>query len=315
MTFSFDATTRQDLGFPLTNRLSPVLFSREKMTDTVEIWVKTDEELDPDILKLITITADHPQLELRRQPAAGNDLVRYEVRQKNVVSSLDALSYLRVAYPRLLSVDYEWQCSADGRQMEVSETTISASPDLISFDLPVVLYWKNSRSFETRSVQDPDGSFFMEYLTWTEPSSQLLDTAASYLFFQNSAHFFEQQSGTFISRAPVEKEGFYSFQVTLASASGTWVHTGKPVGQEDHEMLFDLGGPVIDLFEYNREDGRLEAVFSDLGTPVEDLQITVAIDGFGARDFEIEALEDGKSRLTSLFPLPPSVTSAHLVYN
>ena len=312
MTFTFAATTRQEFGFPLTNRLSPVLFSREKMTDTVEIRVTTGEELDHDILNLITITADHPQLELRRQPAAENDLVRYEVRQKSVVSSLDALSYLRVAYPRTLAVDYEWQCSADGRQMEVSGTNVSASEDLLSFEVPVALYWRNSRSFETRSVEDPDGSFFIEYHTWTEPSSQLLDTAASYLTLQNSAYFFEQQSGTFISRAPVAKEGLYGFQVTLASGGGTWVHTGKPVGQEDHELLFDLGGPEIDFFTYNREDGRLEAVFSDLGTPAEDLQITLGIDGFGSRDFEVEALADGKIRLTSPFPLPPSVTSAHL---
>ena len=312
MTFSFAATTRQEFGFPLTNRLSPVLFSREKMTDTVEIRVKTDEDLDPGILELITVTADHPQLELRRLPVAENDLVRYEVRQKSVVSSLDALASLRVAYPRTLAVDYEWQCSADGRRMEVSETNISTSADLVSFEVPVALYWRNSRSFETRSARDPDGAFFIEYHTWTEPSSQLLDTAASYLLLENSAYFFEQQSGTFISRAPVEKEGFYGFQVTLASAGGTWVHTGRPVGQEDHEMLFDLGGPVIDSFAYNREDGRLEALFSDLGTPAEDLQITLGIDGFGSRDFDIKALEDGKISLTSPFPLPPSLTSAHL---
>ncbi len=310
--FTFDTTTRMDLSFPLTSRLSPLLFSREKMADIVEISIKTDEELDPGILDAVTITADNPHLDLKRLPASGGQVVRYEVRQQDVVSSLDGLSYLTVDYPRLLSVEYEWECSADGRRMEPSLGDVTVSAEHDSFRVPVGLYWRNSRSSETASVQDPDGSFFLEYRTWTEPNSRLLNTAASYLSFQNSAYFFDQQEGTFISRAPVEKEGVYAFQVTLASNSGTWAATGRPVGQEEHEMLFDLGGPVIERFEYNRESGHLEADFSDLGTPLEDLHITLGIDGFGRRDFEIEQNEDGTGRLISPFTLPPSVTTAHL---
>ncbi len=310
--FNFDATTQHDFSFPLTNRLSPVLFSRDNRADIVEIAINTGEELDSSILDLITISADHPELVLRRLPASGNYPVRYELEQRSVVRSLDGLSYLTVEYPRLLSAEYEWECSADGTQMESSLANISASVDRTSFQVPVILYWKNSRSFETNSVQGPDGSYLIEYLTWTEPSSQLLDTAASYLSFQNSAYLFDQQDGTFTSRAPVEQEGFYTFQVTLASAAGTWAHNGRAIGQEDHEILFDLGGPVIDEFWYNTEDGQLEALFSDLGTAAEDLQISVIIDGFGKRDFEIELLENGKTRLVSAFPMPPSVADAHV---
>ncbi len=84
--------------------------------------------------------------------------MRYELEQRSVVRSLDGLSYLTVEYPRLLSAEYEWECSADGTQMESSLANISASVDRTSFQVPVILYWKNSRSFETNSVQGPDGS-------------------------------------------------------------------------------------------------------------------------------------------------------------
>ena len=311
-TFTFEATTRQDFDFPITNRLSPVLFSAQSRPDTVEIAITTEDELDPAIVNAVTITTDHPDLALKRLPASAHYPVRYEIVQKNIVSSLDALAYLSVEYPRILSAQYEWECIADGTQMEASLQSITASPEQNSFRIPVILYWKISRNFETKSVQEPDGSYLIEYLTWTEPDSKLLDTAASYLTFRNSAYFFDHQDNIFISRAPVEKEGFYNFQVTLASAVGTWTHNGSPVGQEDHEILFDLGAPEIELFHYNNEDSQLEAIFSDQGTPVEDLQITVTIDGFGKRDFKTEPLENGKTILISPFPLPPSIANAHV---
>ncbi len=311
-TFSFQATTKQDFSFPITNRLSPVIFSSQKRSDTIEIAITTEEELDPAIVSAVTLTTNHPDLALKRLPGSANYPVRYEIVQKSVVRSLDALTYLSVEYPRFLSAEYEWECLADGTQMEASLENITASSERDSFRIPVILYWKNSRSFETKSVEEPDGSYFFEYLTWTEPGSQLLDTAASYLTFRNSAYFFDHQDNIFISRAPVEKEGFYNFQLTLASAAGTWTHNGSPIGTEEHEILFDLGAPEIEVFQYNSEEHQLEAVFSDRGTPLEDLQISVTINGFGKRDFKIEQLENGKTRLASPFPLPPSITDAHL---
>ena len=188
--FTFDATTQHDFSFPLTSRLSPVLFSGDNRSDIVEIAINTEEELDSSILDLVTISADHPDLAVRRLPASGHYLVRYEIEQRRVVSSLDALSSLTVEYPRLLSAEYEWECTADGTQMEPSPADIDVSAESVSFQIPVFLYWKNSRSFETKSVQGPDGSYFIEYLTWTEPSSQLLDTAASYLLFRKERLFF-----------------------------------------------------------------------------------------------------------------------------
>jgi uncharacterized protein YfaP (DUF2135 family) len=311
-TFTFHAATRQDVSFPISNRISPVLFSRDNRSSVVALSINTEEKLDASILNSVTMSSSHPELKLERLPGVGNYQVRYRVEQQAVVSSQDALSYLVVDYPSVLSLEYEWECVADGMQMEPSLLAMKPSPDRDSFKVPVILYWKNSRTSETKSVHESDGSYFIEYLTWTEPSSQFLDTSASYLSFQNSAYFFDQQGTSFSSRAPVDKEGFYSFQVTLASAVGTWAHNGRPVGQEDHEFLFDLGGPVIHFFQYNMEESRLEAVFSDMGTPVTDLEITLTVDGFGKRDFEIQTTESGESMLVSPLPLPPSLVDAHL---
>ncbi len=295
-TFSFEATTRQDFSFPITNRLSPVIFSAQKRSGTVEIAITTEEHLDPAVLQAVTITADHPELALKRLPASPNYPVRYQVEQKSIVSSLDALAYLSVEYPSILAAEYEWQCSDDGTQMEPSLQEISGSAERDSFKIPVILYWKNSRLFETKPIEDADGSYYLEYSTWTDPGSLFLDSAASYLTFQNSAYFFDHSDNTFTSRAPVEKEGFYNFQIALASAAGTWTHNGSSFGQEEHEIHFDLGPPEIEAFQYNIEEQQLEALFSDRGTPVDDLQISITVDGFGKRDFMIEQLGRWKNQ-------------------
>jgi len=310
--FSFETTIRQDFSFPITNRLSPILFSSKKRSDSVEIAITTEEKLDPAILQAVTITTDHPALALKPLPGSPRYPVRYAVEQKNSVSSLDGRASLKVEFPSVLSAEYEWECSDDGKEMEPSLDDITASAERDSFMIPVILYWKNSRQFETKSVQDPDGSNYLEYSTWTEPGSSFLDSAASSLIFQDSSYFFDNVENRFVSRAPVEKEGYYKFQVALASAAGTWTHNNSSFGQEEHETLFDLGPPQITSFQYNSEDQQLEALFSDRGTPVEDLQISVTIDGFGKRKFRVEQLEDGTTRLVSPFPLPPSIIDAQL---
>lgn len=310
--WTFNTQRQEVISFPLSSRFRAISFSNQKNTTTLEFSISLKEASTPEILDSISISSGHPAVKVKRLSTTDSS-VKYEITQTEVVSLIETFTYLTVEYPKLLIWDYEWECpSHEGEEIEIPEPEYSVSPERESFTIPIVMYWQGEKFYEINSTIEPDGFFYVNYLAWSASKVAPLDIAASYLTLGNNSYFFNTIEDKFRASAPIAKEGLYNFNVTIASKNGVWRPTGTDLMIEDHDIFVNLGAPEIKAFIYNGLDETLEAIFADVGTPIDDLQIDLSVTNYGKRAFNLERISGGMVKLTSPFPKPMSVVEASL---
>ena len=311
--FTIFPETKRVVSFPISTRLQAVSLTETTNSKIIKITANGNEGLKKSVMEKISVSCSHTAV--RVDPVSTSDFsAQFRITQTETVNSLNAFSYLVVSYPRTLTFNYETiDCSNYEENTEIPIESISVSEDKDSYKIPVTLYWKNDRKAEISASVEPDGLFFLNYFTYTEPLAPFLDLSASLLTLDGDNYFFNQVEEKYKASALIEKEGYYSFSVTLASDTGVWTSNDEEFVVTTYEVLVGLGSPEIINFIYDENIGTLEAFIDDIGTPMDDLQIYLQIDGFGLREFDLEEADNGMIHLTSSFPLPYSVYEAHLI--
>ncbi len=308
-------TNRQDFTFPISSLHRTLIFNKPGQTDTLKILAKFKEHgLSSKVMKAISLESDHPALTVRRISTTGSSTT-FAVTQTAAVNINENLTFLRVEFPRFLFKDYKWECMKNSGNIEISFDHFSVSAERDSFKIPVYMFAEDINHAEVNFGPDPDGSFYINYLAWTDSDYAPLDTVASYLTLGSSNYFFNPFGEKIRARIPIEKEGSYTFEATLACNQCVWDNDADSphLKHENYEMLVNMGSPQIKSFHYNITDKTLEAVFTDIGTPMDELRLELSISRFGSRDFTLQKTATGDIRLTSPFPEPLAIVEASLV--
>jgi hypothetical protein len=305
---------RKDYTFPISALYRTLVLQKPGQTSTLTIWAKIGEDLPSQVMNAISLESDHPALAVKRISTTGSSTT-FAVTQIASVNTYETLTFLRVEFPRFLYKNYKGECTKNSGNLEISFDHFSVSAERDSFNIPVQMSGEHIYYTEVNSGPDPDGSFYIDYLTWTDSDHAPLDIVASYLSLGSDNYFFNPFGEKLRARIPIEKEGSYTIEATLACNLCVWSDDAKgtDLKHETFEMLVNMGSPQIKSFHYNETDEMLEAVFTDIGTPLDELRLELSVSRFGSRDFTLQKTASGDIRLTSPFPEPPAIFEASLV--
>ncbi len=309
----YSISYKLDVNFPISSRYVAGAISSENKSYVLSVKIGSSEDLDNSILHSINVTSNHPAVKVSRLANQNNE-VQFKITQPSPVSFADGLAFLTVEFPSKLSLHYKWKCGSWGGAPYPTFDSATVSSDRNSFRIPVLLYLRDTMEFKNEVITENGNTFFQFSTTWSNPNARTLDTAASVLTFQDSHYFFNENDSKYTAKAPVEKEGYYTFKAKLVLEAGIWtgLDSDSPSHTVEDEVFVNLGPPTISSFKYNKQKSQLEASFSDIGTPVDDLKITLSVEGFGERDFTLQKQSDGNLLMESPFPLPASIVGASL---
>ena len=156
---------------------------------------------------------------------------------------------------------------------------------------------------------------YLEYsLEFDRPDA--LNNNASWLDIAGSKYWFTQTGSTYKVRALVQKEGhiFTNIVLTLPgsthwSTSGNNQISGNGLTQNiEREAFVQIEPPIISNFHYDRTQEQFRAIITDIGTNLDDLEVSLKIAGAKT----IQVVLDPKGELEVDYPMPEGIIHAIL---
>ncbi len=313
--------------FPYNRSLTAIVFTLQSMEATAEFGTENldisgldaieqspgmfeNRPVGANIMASVTLASDSPRLTVERIKI-DETLVRFRVIQTEPAPRDEMVVTLTMQHPEFVDWPRRYECSKTGEPLAIAEKMQPAGT-VVSHVIPVIL------AAEKGNI---DQKVYSEgakiYCLLEDTTNGGIALTASYFEVEGMKYWFDQQSEhSCIAEAPVE-EGLIPYRTVLRTAT-TWIPSGNSRGSltdnerdwiTDGTVTVTLDPPAIRSFTYDEHREILTADISDIGTPLEELTITLSVSEAGDLYAAIDPLS---GRIYVPYSLPYGIQNATL---
>ena len=231
----------------------------------------------------IVVSSDSRYLSVTPLPRTAGSRLEYQIKQTEAAPFTERVAYLTVRYPNQFEIAGKVNyCQASYKSDEAAFKGYSKAP--IEFfpenafrykqeTLTIPVYLKTTPLAITSNYNVQDGTVYW-YVTSKDSQSltKAADLNSSYFELAGQKAWFMSNSNGLQAKIS-SQEGLKHFRTAVSFKA-----SDKTFLYED-DMLVALDPPSIEQIGFNRANNTLSALISDEGTPLEELEINVTVDG------------------------------------